>query len=119
MRDMASAGEVIREARERQGITAERLSIRSGVDSALLIDAERGARHLSTEQLADVLLVCGLRLEQSGDRLAVRPLPMDHVDLEDLRELRAQSPAERLTGALGWNTFADRVLSAGRRARQR
>lgn len=109
---------LITEARERQEITVEQLGIRSGLSPALLLDAEAGRVQLTLEQLSDVLLVCGLQLERSPrtGRLAVRALELD-VDPAELEYQRSLSMSERLGGAIGWNTFADRLYQAGQRAR--
>ena len=93
---MSDAAQLVLRARERQGITVEQLGIRAGLPSALIADAEAGRRDLTDQQLAGVLLVCGLQLKQSADgKLTVTPLELD-IDAHELAHARSLTMTERL-----------------------
>lgn len=114
---MSEAASLVARARERQGITVEQLGIRAGFSPAFVSDVEAGGAEPTPEQLADLLLVCGLQLERSdAGRLTVRRSSYS-TDPQEIAAARQMPPGERLAHAIGWNSFADEVFQAGRRLR--
>ncbi|MGH3955529.1 MAG: helix-turn-helix domain-containing protein [Mycobacterium sp.] len=64
-------GHRIREARKREGLTQEQLSLASGVTRNVLIDVEQGRRGLLYERLFDIAAALGVEvvdLVASGER---------------------------------------------------
>ena len=108
---MQSAGTLLREARERAGITQQTLALRAGVSQAAISRLERGDRSLTLETLERLLLALAEQLE-----LRTMPLPRRY----DPRHLAAEArltPGERLERSFAWTGFNDDLLRAGRKAR--
>jgi transcriptional regulator with XRE-family HTH domain len=110
---VAPAGDFIRAARERAGITQAALAVRAGTSQATISRLECGQRSVGLETLQRLLLVMGERLELSATPLEGR---FDPVHLAAEAQL---SPAQRLERAFQWTRFNDDLLRAGRRARSR
>lgn len=55
-------GHRIREARKREGLTQEQLSLASGVTRNVLIDVEQGRRGLLYERLFDIAAALGVEV---------------------------------------------------------
>lgn len=107
MRCEMSASALLREARERQGISQRRLALRAGTSQDAISRIERGVESPTVERLAKLLLVLGERLE-----LGAAPL----TDTEGLVEKLTAS--ERLREAASWNLVASELEIAGARARE-
>ena len=108
---MASSGSLVRDARERSGITQAQLAIRAGVSQAAISRLETSERAVSLETLTRLLLVMGEQLELGVTRLAGRYDPA-HLAAE-----ARLSPAQRLERSFGWAQFNDELLRAGRATR--
>lgn len=106
------AGTLIRDARERHGLSQRALARRARTSPAWVSRLERAEVTPSVAALDRLL-------RAMGEQLELRSRPIDaHVDRETLAELRALPPEERLERALAWNRFAAEVSEAGRRARR-
>jgi len=108
---MSSAAALLREARERAGITQSELALRAGVSQGAVSRLERGDRSLTVEMLRRLLLVMGEELE-----LRSAPLPRRYDPAHLSAEARL-TPAERLERAFAWTAFNEELLHAGRKAR--
>lgn len=102
-----SAAALLREARERQGISQRRLALRAGTSQDAISRIERGVESPTVERLAKLLLVLGERLE-----LNAAPLAEVEGPVEDL------TAGERLREAASWNLVASELEIAGARARE-
>jgi transcriptional regulator with XRE-family HTH domain len=99
-------GGLIREHRERLGLSQRSLALRGGTTQAAVSRIERGLTAPTWETLRALLLAMGHEPELQARRLVGR---WDPVHLAALRE---RSPTERLTLALS----ADRLAAGLRRA---
>jgi len=110
---MSDPGRLIRERRLAHGLTQARLAVRAGTTQAALSRLERGELSPSVTTV-EHLLAC------LGETLELTALPVEHeFDAAHLADLRARSPAERLTLAMSWNHLAGEFALAGARARSR
>ena len=91
---MAALGDIVREARERQGVSQRALARRSGIAQSAISRIERGLESPSFERFA-YLLSC-LGLEPSVE---LKPLPY-RGDRDLLLDAMRRSPSERLEGAI-------------------
>jgi uncharacterized protein len=105
------AGEVVRQARQRSGLSQRRLALRAGTDQAAISRIERGDTSPTIETLERLLAAMGERVS-----LQPRPLERDY-DPMHMRATLERSPEERLRLAISWNRLAGRLSEAGRRAR--
>jgi|SRR6185295_4740788 len=105
------AGEVVRQARQRSGLSQRRLALRAGTDQAAISRIERGDTSPTVETLERLLTAMGERVS-----LQPRPLERDYDPLH-MRATLERSPEERLRLAISWNRLAGRLSEAGRRAR--
>lgn len=103
-----SIAELIRNTRERHGISQRSLAVRAGTDQAAISRIERGEICPSIETAERLLAAMGERL-----RLEAEPFRREHDDLH-LRANLARTPAERLKLAISWNRLAGRLAEAGR-----
>lgn len=108
---MTSACSLLREARQRAGITQRELADRVGVSQAAVSRLERGDRSLTVEALERLLLVMGEQLE-----LRATQLPRRYDPVHFAAEARL-TPGQRLERAFAWAGFNDELLRAGRAAR--
>lgn len=108
---MSSAGEVLRAARARAGITQGELALRAGMSQAAISRLERDQRSLTVAALERLLLVMGEQLE-----LRTAPLPRRYDPAHFAAEARL-TPGERLERSFAWTGFNDELLRAGRKAR--
>src|SRR5688500_14660311 len=108
MSGMAPA-DIVRAARARQGISTAQLALRADCPEATVRELESGIGDVDRALLERLLLVMGERLDVGADGAwRSRPLARPY-DREQLAELQALPPAERLRHALGWNSFAGRI----------
>lgn len=105
-----SAGETIRRARERHGISQRTLALRASTDQAAISRIERGEISPTVETVERLLAAMGERLG-----LETRPVERDYDPLH-MRATLERTPAERLQLAISWNRLAGRLGEAGRRA---
>lgn len=109
---MATPGQLIRQARLRNGLTQSRLALRAGTAQTAISRLEHDRRSPSLETLNRILLVM-------GERAAVVPerLEGEHDPLHLAAELRL-SPAERLERAFAWAAFNAELQGAVARRRR-
>jgi transcriptional regulator with XRE-family HTH domain len=104
-------GELIRELRERKGLSQRRLALRAGTSQSAIARIERGDEDVTWGRLRSILIAMGEEPE-----LGSRPLPGRYRP-EHLLQDRAMSASARLDGGLNFNEFAGRLAAAGRSAR--
>lgn len=97
---MTSAGELLRDARRRHGLTQARLALRAGTTQAAISRIERGESSPSVETLQRLLLAMGERLELASARMETEYDPVHMA-----AELRLDA-ARRLDRAFEWIVFA-------------
>jgi transcriptional regulator with XRE-family HTH domain len=100
---MSRLGTLLRETRERHGVSQRQLAIRAGTKQSTISRLERGLESPSFERFEALLLCLGERAE-----LELRPLS-HRADPEHLAEARSMPVGERLERALGWNEFAAEI----------
>lgn len=105
------AGELIKRARERRGVSQRSLAVRAATDQAAISRIERGEVSPSLDTVERLLAAMGERL-----RLDTEPFEGTH-DPAHLRVALQRSPAERLELAISWDRLAGRLSQAGRVAR--
>ena len=105
------AGELIRQARERHGLSQKRLALRAGTDQAAISRIERGETSPSLETIERLMAAMGERLSMRSE-----PVERDYDPLH-MRATLERTPEERLRLAISWNRLAGRLTQAGRRAR--
>lgn len=106
-----TAGELIREARQRHGLSQTRLALRAGTKQSAISRLEAGEISPTIDTLRLLLNVMGEDLV-----LSTKALPGSHDRLHRARHAQ-MTPAERLALGISWNRLADRLHQAGRRAR--
>ena len=99
--------EILREARERAGLSQAALAIRAGTKQSTISRLEAGLEAPTIERVERILLVMGLRLV-----LEVEPLPSP-LTAGDVATAHALGPEERLLESFAWNRFATAVEAAG------
>jgi transcriptional regulator with XRE-family HTH domain len=100
---------VIREVRQRRGLSQRSLAIRAGTQQATISRIERGEESPSYERFEQLLLVM-------GEHPVLRTEPLEHgCDPLHLEEERELSIDRRLERSFGWNHFAGEIALAGRR----
>jgi hypothetical protein len=104
-------GELIREARERHGLSQRRLALRAGTDQAAISRIERGDTAPSIETVERLLAAMGERLSIQSE-----PLERDYDPLH-MRASLERTPEERLRLAISWNSLAGKLTHAGMQAR--
>lgn len=104
-------GSVLREAREKQGLSQRRLALRAGTSQDAISRIERGVEAPTLERFAQLMLVLGRR-----PVLDVEPLASSVPEAE-LAVGEETTPRERLREAMSWNLVASRLAAAGERAR--
>lgn len=103
-------GTLIRQQRERLGLSQRSLARRAGTTQAAVSRIERGLTAPTWETVRALLLAMGCEPEVRARRLRGR---WDPVHLAALRE---RSPAERLELAISANRLAGRLRQAGAEA---
>jgi transcriptional regulator with XRE-family HTH domain len=103
-------GDLIREHRERLGLSQRLLALRAGTTQAAVSRIERGLTAPTWETLRALLLAMGHEPELGARRLVGR---WDPVHMSALRE---RPPVERLELALSANRFAAGLRKAGAEA---
>lgn len=105
------AGQIIRDARRRKGLSQGRLALRAGTRQSAISRLERGQVSPSIETMELLLNVMGETLDLTAQPLARRFDPLH------LKASKARTPEERLALAISWNRTAGRLAEAGRTAR--
>jgi transcriptional regulator with XRE-family HTH domain len=102
---------LIKQARQRHGLTQRSLALRAGTDQAAISRIERGEVSPTVETVERLLAAM-------GETLRLESMPFErHHDPLHLAAMRQRTPAERLELAGSWNRLAGRLSDAGRRAR--
>jgi transcriptional regulator with XRE-family HTH domain len=109
---MSEIGDVLRAAREQQGLSQRRLAHRAGTSQDAISRIERGKEMPTLERFAQLMLVLGRR-----PVLDLEPLE-GNADSSELAVGRILSPRERLREATSWNLAASRLAAAGEQARR-
>jgi transcriptional regulator with XRE-family HTH domain len=99
-----TSGELIRDARNRHGLSQRRLALRSGSSQAWISRVERGDVSPSVESLDRLLLVMGESVRLEAERMAG-----DEDDPTWGEIHSARSIAERLERAFDAAAFADEL----------
>jgi transcriptional regulator with XRE-family HTH domain len=110
---ISDLGALIREHRERLGLSQRSLARRAGTTQAAVSRIERGLTSPTWETLRALLLSMGLEPDLSARRLQGRWDPVH------MRDLQRRSPDERLALAASANRLAGRLRTAGGEARRR
>lgn len=111
-RDIGKIGHLLREVRERQGISQRRLARRAGTSQDAISRIERGVEVPTLERFAQLMLVLGWR-----PTLDLEPLESS-VESSELAVGKVLSSRERLREAMSWNLAVSRLAAAGERARR-
>jgi transcriptional regulator with XRE-family HTH domain len=85
-------GRLVRDARQRAGLTQRELARRAGTSQSVVARIERGLSDPSTGTLARLLAAAGYELRAE---LSVLPVADTHV-LDDVARILALTPEERL-----------------------
>ncbi|MGH2845183.1 MAG: helix-turn-helix domain-containing protein, partial [Thermoleophilaceae bacterium] len=104
-------GELIRETRERKGLSQRRLALRAGTSQSAIARIERGEEEVTWARLRSVLLAMGEEPVLSGS-----PIP-GRYDPTNLLDDRRLTPEARLSNGIAFNEFATELAIAGRRAK--
>jgi len=105
--DAPMLGLVLREARERAGVSQRRLSVRTGIAAPALSRIENGHESPSFERFAACLEALGYE-----PRVELRELAGSEADPMHLGAEAAGTPAERLERLFEWMRFGDRLARA-------
>ena len=105
-----TAGQLIREARARSGLTQARLARRAGTRQSAI-------SRLENDEVSPTIETLELLMTAMGERLVLSSSPSPMVDdplhREDWME---RTPEERFRLAMSWNKLATRLEMAGREA---
>ncbi|MGA3362219.1 MAG: helix-turn-helix transcriptional regulator [Solirubrobacteraceae bacterium] len=107
MRCSQAAALLLREARQRHGVSQRRLALRARTSQDAISRIERGAESPTLDRLAHLLTALGERLELGS----VPAAPADGV-------VAPSSARERLREAASWNLVATQLEIAGAQARR-
>ncbi len=105
-------GPLVREARERHGLSQDGLAYRALSTQQAISRIERGLVSPSVQTLERIATALG---EELLLRLHPREVPFEQAQLEASAR---RSMSERLERAVGWNQFAGEIAIAGARARE-
>lgn len=97
---------LLRQARQRHGLSQRRLALRAGTSQDAISRIERGVESPTFERFAQLMLAMGERLE-----VTVEPLEIP-VSAEDLAVTAAMTPSERLREAASWNRVTGHLTLA-------
>jgi len=105
-------GDLIRSARERNGLSQARLALRAGTTQSAISRLERGERSPSLETIDRLLSVMGEELVGEA-----RPIGHDYDRVHLAAEQRL-TPAQRVERGFAWNRFNDAMRAAGAAAKR-
>jgi len=100
-------GRILREARERAGVSQSRLAIRTGIAAPSISRIENGHESPSFERFAACVLALGF--EPSVELRALAGSRADPVHLAAEAQL---TPSQRLGSLFEWMRFGDRLARA-------
>jgi transcriptional regulator with XRE-family HTH domain len=100
-------GRILREARERAGVSQRRLAIRTGIAAPALSRIENGHESPSFERFAACLEALGYE-----PTVELHELAGSEADAAHLAAEAAGTPAERLERLFEWMRFGDRLARA-------
>lgn len=106
-----NVGDVLRDAREQQGLSQRRLALRAGTSQDAISRIERGVEAPTLERFAQLLVALGRQ-----PVLSVEPLE-GPVAQGEIVASGGMSASERLREASSWNRVASKLAIAGERAR--
>ena len=101
-------GQVVREARQRAGLTQAELAERSGTTQSAIARLETGATEPSLWRVAELVSACGLHL-------GIRLIEADPDEVDAARRNLELTPDERVRKMLATQRF----VAAGRAAKER
>lgn len=105
-------GQLIKETRQRKGLSQVDLAFRAGTRQSAISRLEKDEISPSVETLESLLRVMGERLELSAE-------PADrNYDRLHRQAMVKLTPEERLAQAISWNRVAGEFLEAGRKAKE-
>ncbi len=105
-------GQLLKAAREAQGLSQRRLALRAGTSQDAISRIERGVEAPTLERFGQLMLAM-------GRRVSVDIEPMEgRVPATELAVSGAMSPEQRLREASSWNRLASQADAAGRKARR-
>lgn len=103
---------MVRELRERRGLTQARLARRVGTRQSAI-------SRLESDEISPSVATLDLLLRAMGESLHLEATPPEReYDLLHRRATAARPPAERLALGISWNRMAGRLAAAGREARK-
>jgi len=104
------AGQLLREARRRAGLTQAELASRAGTTQSAIARIERSATSPSFERVTSLIRLCGLDLE-------VRLVPFDDHEATIAAENLRREPTERLRNMLAVAALRGAARGRGEAAR--
>ncbi|HEY1688578.1 MAG TPA: helix-turn-helix domain-containing protein [Solirubrobacteraceae bacterium] len=102
--------ELVRETRQRLGLSQRQLALRAGTTQAAVSRIERGIVSPMFTTLRELMLAMG-----EEPVLGAQRLPTDW-DPAHMKSTLARTAEERLALAISWNRMAGRIAAAGRSA---
>jgi transcriptional regulator with XRE-family HTH domain len=96
----SEAGQLVRAARLRSGLSQRSLARRAGTSQAAISRIERGLEQPTFERLEQILAGLGWR-----PGLILEPIAEHDAEPRRILEEDAKSPSERLAGGLAWSAF--------------
>ena len=105
-------GQLIRDARRRNGLSQADLAFRAGTRQSAISRLEKDEISPSIETLESLLRVMGEQL-----KLGTAPAERNYDQLH-LQAMANLTPEDRLSQAISWNRVAGEFLEAGRRAKE-
>lgn len=100
-----SAATYVNQARRAAGLSQRELSRRTGVPQSAIARIERGQQVPRADTLERLLKACGFEMR-------LGPVRGGGVDMSQIDEWLAFTPAERLVRATGYGRMLDRIRSA-------
>lgn len=100
-------GQVLRDARQRAGISQRQLAIRTGIAAPAISRIENGHESPSFERFATCLEALGFE-----PNLELRPLGGSQADPVHLAAEAELTPAQRLESLFEWMRFGDELARA-------
>ena len=105
-------GQLVKETRERHGLTQRQLAHRAGTSQSAVARIESGKEEVTWARLRILLLVMG-----EEPVLAIRPLP-GRYDAWDVLEQRKLPPEARLANGIAFSKLGTELAAAGEAARE-
>jgi transcriptional regulator with XRE-family HTH domain len=105
--DTPLLGQVLRDARQRAGVSQKQLAIRTGIAAPSLSRIENGRESPSFERLATCLEALGFE-----PALELHPLAGSQADPVHLAAEAELTPAQRLESLFEWMRFGDSLARA-------